>query len=131
MKIHIFFLICLLFLFIGCKNDTKIFLEKFRENNKINLSNLEEGYDKNVKREFKNEVEYGIIVFLNNDTVKYWFLSHHIVKDYLGGTLFEFPKGKTKFVKGIFCCELQLPKESIINAEQFLEIMDDKDGQRP
>ena len=78
MKIHIFFLICLLFLFIGCKNETKIFLEKFRENNKINLSNLEEGYDKNVKREFKNEVEYGIIVFPNNDTVKYWFLSHHI-----------------------------------------------------
>ena len=51
------FLICLLFSFIGCKNETKIFLEKFRENNKINLSNLGEGYDKNVKREF-NDVTF-------------------------------------------------------------------------
>lgn len=131
MKNHVFFWICLLFLFIGCKNDTKIYLEKFRENNKINLSNLGEGYDKNVKREFKNEVEYGIIVFPNKDTVKYWFLSHHIAKDHLGGTLFEFPKGKTKFVKGVFCCELQLPKESFRSAKEFLQIMDDYDGQSP
>ncbi|MFC5270699.1 hypothetical protein [Adhaeribacter terreus] len=119
-------------LLISCQNKTEKELLGFIENNKFNYTNLERGYNENVERKFKRSVEYGIIKFPNHDTVKYWFLSHHIANDGYGGTVFELPNKEKKFIKGYFCCEVQLPNNGNYNdAVSFLKQMEKLNNTHP
>lgn len=98
----------------------------------FDYSDLKRGFDENVKRNFKDDMEYGIILFPNSDTVKYWFLTHHSAADQTGGTLFEFPKNTLTFVEGYFCCEVQFPNEGKFeNGTSFLKEMRKVDGIKP
>jgi hypothetical protein len=96
---------------ISCVNRTEKRLMKFIDEDSSNYANLERGYNENVIRSFKNSVEYGKIFLPNHDTINYWFLSHHIADDGYGGTIFEMPDGSREFIKGYFCCEVQLPND--------------------
>lgn len=117
----------------SCSFSTKRLLKQTRKEQPIIVQELNKGFDKNVMRAFyDNGVEYGIITFPNKDTVNYWFLSHHIAAYGSGGTLFEYPKNKLTFIKGYFCCEVQLPQNgNFENANEFLNTMKELDGINP
>lgn len=120
-----------LFFYVNNIDDytTKSKLESFRKSITINHDKLKPGYGKNVKREFKDGIEYGIITLKDNSIVKYYCLSHHLVAG-KGGTLFELPDGKTEFISGVFCCEMQL--DSIYSdVGSFIQDMRLYDGVAP
>lgn len=113
-------------------NSTEKKLLEVRSSTKIDEKELKETHD-NVKRDFTKEgIEYGIITLENSEKVKYWFQTHHLSKDEIGGTLFEMPNGRLEFIKGYFCCEVQFPKKGKFkNSKVFLEEMEKVDGIQP
>jgi hypothetical protein len=128
MKYFALILICLL---ASCTTETERELRAVQ--NKTNLDSVyrKVSYQNIWTNTTKSGIEYGYIVFKNNDTVKYWFQSHHLSND-LGGTLFEFPAGETEFIEGYFCCEVWLPNDgNFDNAESFLKKMRELDGSAP
>ena len=131
-EINFYFLFILLIGLSSCENKTENKLLEVRNSTKFNESKLKVGFDKNVKREFtKDGIEFGIITLEDSTKIKYWFQTHHISED-IGGTLFELPNGKLEFIKGYFCCEVQLPKNGKFkNVEEFITEMKKKNGIQP
>ncbi len=115
-------LIIILFYFTDEDRQTRNKLEKARSVIYIDNDSLKEGYNFNIKRGLSPDgIQYGIIHFENQDTLKYWFLSHHVVEGE-GGTLYELPNGTLRFIPGVFCCEVQI--DSIYkSADSFLDDM--------
>ncbi len=49
-----------------------------------------------------------------------------------GGTIFEMPDGSKEFIKGYFCCEVQLPNDGRFeDARVFMEEMKRHNGVHP
>ncbi len=121
--------------FVSCikENSTEKKLYEIRKLVKMDKSKQKKGFDNNVKREFtKNGIEYGVITLENSEKIKYWFQSHHISEDKIGGTIFELPSGELKFIEGYFCCEVQLPKNGKFkNSKEFIAEMEKVDGIQP
>ena len=116
----------------SCENATERKLLEVRKSTKIDETKQRKGFDNNIKRERKDGIEYGVITLENSEKVKYWFQSHHISEDGIGGTLFELPNGKLEFIEGYFCCEVQLPKNGKFkNSEEFIAEMEKIDGIHP
>ena len=132
-KYTFIFLLLALISLSSCENATEEKLMKIRNSTKFDVSKQKVGFDKNVKREFtKDGIEYGIITLEDSEKVKYWFQTHHVSEDGMGGTLFELPNGKLEFIEGYFCCEVQLPKKGKFkNSEEFMAEMEKVDGIHP
>jgi len=132
---NISMLLIFTFLLVSCEfnNTTEKKLHEIRTATKFDKAKQKNGDTKNIKREFtKDGIEYGIITLENSEKIKYWFESHHISKDKIGGALFEMPNGKLEFIEGYFCCEVQLPnKGEFLNSTQFLIEMKKVDGIDP
>ena len=118
--------------FSSCENATERKLLEVRKSTKIDETKLRKGFDSNVKSELKDGIEYGVITLENSEKVKFWFQTHHVSEDGIGGTLFELPNGKLEFIEGYFCCEVQLPKNGKFkNSEEFIAEMEKIDGIHP
>lgn len=117
----------------GTDHSSEETLLKVRDSIKIYEDKLQKCSEENVRRAFTKEgIEYGIITLQNGEKIKYWFESHHMSKDQMGGTLFEMPDGELVFIRGYFCCEVQLPKNGRFeNSKEFLEEMKKVDGVEP
>ena len=117
----------------SCENSTEKKLLQVRNNTHLVEGNLIKGYDENTMRNFTPDgIEYGIIKLENAEKIKYWFESHHISNDQVGGTLVEMPNGELEFIEGYFCCEVQLPNEGKFkNSKIFLAEMKKLDGITP
>ncbi|MEO4006660.1 MULTISPECIES: hypothetical protein [unclassified Flavobacterium] len=129
----IIFLLLVLISFGSCENATEQKLLKIRNTTKFNESKQKVGFNNNIKREFTKEgIEYGVITLENSEKVKFWFQTHHMCEDEIGGTLFELPNGKLKFIEGYFCCEVQLPKNGKFkNSQELMAEMEKVDGIHP
>ena len=131
-KYTFIFLLLVLISLSSCENATEGKLLEVRKSTKFDETKQKKGFDSNIKREHKEGIEYGVITLENSEKVKYWFQSHHISEDGIGGTLFELPNGKLKFIEGYFCCEVQLPKKGKFkNSEEFIAEMEKIDGIHP
>ncbi|MBP0611843.1 hypothetical protein J8J42_02140 [Chryseobacterium sp. cx-311] len=131
-KYTFIFLLLVLISLSSCENVTEGKLLEVRKSTKFDETKQKKGFDSNIKRERKDGIEYGVITLENSEKVKYWFQSHHIGEDGIGGTLFELPNGKLKFIKGYFCCEVQLPKKgNFKNSKEFIAEMEKVDGIHP
>lgn len=92
---------------------TRLELATLRLSGCCNFLKLESEDDIHTQRGFTiHGIEYGEITIQNEETVKYWFKSHHISKTDEGGTLFAFSDRSTFFLPGYFCCEVALPNGS-------------------
>jgi hypothetical protein len=131
MKIIIIIIFCASFL-TSCSNKTEQYLRAVHQADTLNFAILKDGYDKNTQNAITQDgLEYGKIAFPNKDTVKYLFMSHHGAED-IGGTLFVLPNGESKFIKGYFCCEVQLPNDgNFSSAEALMNEMEKLDGTEP
>ena len=131
-KYTFIFLLIVLISFSSCENATERKLLEVRKSTKIDETKLRKGFDSNVKSELKDGIEYGVITLENSEKVKFWFQTHHVSEDGIGGTLFELPNGKLEFIEGYFCCEVQLPKNGKFkNSEEFIAEMEKIDGIHP
>jgi hypothetical protein len=131
-KYTFIFLLIVLISFSSCENATERKLLEVRKSTKIDETKLRKGFDSNVKSELKDGIEYGVIILENSEKVKFWFQTHHVSEDGIGGTLFELPNGKLEFIEGYFCCEVQLPKNGKFkNSEEFIAEMEKIDGIHP
>jgi len=117
----------------SCENVTEQKLLSIKNSTKIDESKQEIGFDNNVKRQFTKEgIEFGVITLEDSEKIKYWFQTHHISEDRIGGTLFELQNGKLEFIEGYFCCEVQLPKNGKFkNSDEFIAEMEKLDGIHP
>lgn len=130
----IFILIISSILFISCEinNSTKRKLIEIRNSNQTNEIRYQYNSEENVEVCRQDGIEYGRITLEDSETVKYWFQSHHNSEDGFGGTLFELPNGDLKFIKGYFCCEVQLPNNGKFkNSKIFLQEIEKLDGIKP
>lgn len=86
---------------------------------------LEPAFNDYVRRTFlPNGAETGLVDFKDGSQVKYWFQSHHRVRD-KGGAWFEFEDGQRIFVTHLFCCEVQLSDAQPENSTYLLEYLKD------
>ena len=117
----------------SCENSTEKKLLQVRSSAPLVEANLMKGYSENTMRNFTVDgVEYGTITLENSEKIKYWFESHHLSSDQIGGTLFEMPNGELEFIEGYFCCEVQLPHNGKFkNSKVFLHEMNKIDGITP
>lgn len=111
-------LIILAILVSSCKNEIELELLEARKRISVVENKMEIGYDRNVRRDVKNGIEYGIIELENSAKIKYWFKSHDNSNNPNGMTLFELPDGSLRFIEGYFCCEVQLPNNGKFRNEQ-------------
>ena len=74
--------------------------------------------------------QVGDLLLGDGTRIPYWFLSHHQSGD-LGGTLFELPEGRTKFVEGYFCCSVDLSAEETATRATFDATLERIDGLSP
>ena len=127
------FLLLVLTSMSSCENVTEQKLLSIKNSTKIDESKQEIGFDNNVKRQFTKEgIEFGVITLEDSEKIKYWFQTHHISEDRIGGTLFELQNGKLEFIEGYFCCEVQLPKNGKFkNSDEFIAEMEKLDGIHP
>lgn len=132
-KYPFIFLLLVLITLSSCENATKEKLLKIKDLARFNEGKQKVGFNSNVKREFTYDgIEYGVITLENSEQVKYWFQTHHISEDQTGGTLFELPNGNLEFIKGYFCCEVQLPSDGKFkNSKDFIAEMENVDGIQP
>ena len=108
-------------LLTSCGSGTESELNRLRDRESCDFTDLEPGYDQNTQRNFTDEgIEFGKVVFENGDYVKYWFKSHHLAEDG-GGTLFAFSDGETRFLPGYFCCEVMLPMDGVFSDRKAFE----------
>ncbi len=64
-------------------------------------------------------IEIGLIHLKDRGTVKYWFISRH-EQPGIGITRFDFPDGTTAYLRGYFCCEVQMPDEAVGDKQALL-----------
>lgn len=74
-------------------------------------------------------IQFGLVELKNGQHVKFWFLSHH--HSPLGCTRFDFADGESVYMKGAFCCEVQIPDDAIINESSLLKFIHTNDGIDP
>lgn len=127
----------LLFLIVvlgSCTTKTERILRNKLNTENYDFSKLKSGVG-NVRYAKKDNVQFGIIRLENNDTIKFWFLTHHITND-KGGTIYEFPNGKKEFYSGFHCCEVQFIKNGIepikfSDSADFKKFVEKYDGVKP
>ena len=116
----------------SCKNEAEQALLEARRSIRIEEKELEASYDRNVKRDMRNGLEYGVIVLENNEIIRFCFLSHQQAESHTSMALFELPNGNLKFVEGYFCCEVQLPnKGQFANTNEFVTELDKINSSEP
>ena len=92
---------------------------------------LEKAYNPYVTNTFLDDgTEVGIIQLKDASNVKYWFKSHHITNDF-GGTLFQFNNGNNIYMKGFFCCEVQLPNKQSLSKKELMKFIKYNNNIRP
>jgi hypothetical protein len=75
--------------------------------------------------------ETGEIQLGDGSSARYWFRSHRLTGDELGGTLFRLSDGSTIFLSGYFCCEVQLPEKQLASLDALRSFVREHDGVRP
>ena len=117
------------------KSESQRILEKSLATDVYDFNNLNQN-DENVQANHLNNIQYGYVLLKNDEKVKFWFLSHHLVSDD-GGTIYEFPDGERVFCAGYHCCEVQFYEfgedklEELNNSTVFKEHIRKYDGIRP
>jgi len=75
-------------------------------------------------------IECGLLHLADGSEVKFWFLSHHIGPG-LGLTRFDFADGTRAYLRGYFCCEVEVKDEAISDKASLLAFLAEKDGTPP
>lgn len=117
---------------LGCTSgDEKRFLERISLEHDPVEYQLQAGFNDYVKRAFlDDETELGLIALKDGSTCKYWFRSHH-VSGGVGGTWFEMTDGNRVYMRGWFCCEVQLPDSQMASVDQLQRFIEQHDGVEP
>lgn len=114
--------------FVSCTSESEKILNEKLAKDQFDFSKCK-GYFDGIKWELKDGIQYGTITFKDRQSVKFWFLSHHISGDD-GGTVYEFPDSTKHFYGGLHCCEVQF--DSIFNNfKDFQSYIDKYEGVRP
>lgn len=75
-------------------------------------------------------IECGLLHLGDGSEVKFWFLSHHIGRG-LGITRFDFADGTKAYLRGYFCCEVEVGDGAASNKTALLAFIAEKDGTPP
>lgn len=135
MKLKETYILLILIVVLGsCTTKSERILRNKLNSEKYDFSKLKSGIG-NVKYANKDDIQFGIIPLENNDTIKFWFLTHHITSD-KGGTIYEFPNGEKEFYSGFHCCEVQFLKNGIepikfSDGGEFKKFVEKYDGVKP
>ena len=121
----------LMILCISCTSESERFLEEKLSKEVFDFTKLK-AKSKLVASNISNDgVEYGIITLKNNQQIKFWFVSHHIMSD-KGGTIYEFPDGEKIFISGMHCYEVQFhDANSLKDLPAFQNYIEPKNGTKP
>lgn len=121
----------LILLCTSCTSESERFLEEKLSKEVFDFTKLK-AKSKLVASNISNDgVEYGIITLKNNQQIKFWFVSHHIMSD-KGGTIYEFPNREREFVSGMHCCEVQFhDANSLKDLSAFQNYIKTKNGTKP
>ncbi len=93
---------------------------------------LQPGLNPTVRRTSMHDgVEVGIINLDDGASAKFWFKSHHLLPNDLGGTYFIMSDGSDAFMRGHFCWELQLPDYALASLEDLHQFIRDHDAETP
>lgn len=76
-----------------------------------------------------NKYEIGIIELKDGGSVKYIFLSHHLNKLHESISFFKF-KNEKYYMRGYFCCEVELEKQPI-NYSELKKFLRNNNGKSP
>lgn len=116
---------------ISCTSESEKFLEEKLSKEVFDFTKLK-AKSKLVASNISNDgVEYGIITLNNNQQIKFWFVSHHIISG-KGGTIYEFPDGEKIFISGMHCCEVQFQDaNSLKDLSTFKSYIEVNDGLKP
>jgi len=101
--------------------------ERHYDPERMNLGRIDSAKSHTVLPE---GIECGLLHLADGSEVKFWFLSHHVGPG-LGLTRFDFADGTRTYLRGYFCCEVELEGEAISDKGSLLAFIADKDGTPP
>ena len=132
--VSIAFIFVIIFTLFSCERESETYLINKIESIDFNFEDFSLESE-NIVSNFDNGIQYGRIHFENGESVKFWFVSHHMVDDY-GGAIYEFQDGETQFCYSYHCCEVQFPNSensdfSFSSLEDFKRFIRKIDGTRP
>jgi hypothetical protein len=68
-------------------------------------------------------METGLVTLSDGESVKYWFVSHHIAGP--GCARFDFSDGTSRYIYGsYFCCEVQIPDGQVKTKKDLISFLD-------
>jgi hypothetical protein len=71
-------------------------------------------------------METGLVTLSDGESVKYWFVSHHIAGP--GCARFDFGDGTSRYVYGsYFCCEVQIPDDLVKTKQDLITFLEKHD----
>ena len=71
-------------------------------------------------------IQTGLVTLADGETVKYWFISHHI--DGPGCARFDFSDGTRRYIYGsYFCCEVQIPEDQVKTRQDLISFLETHD----
>jgi hypothetical protein len=68
-------------------------------------------------------MQTGLVTLSDGDSVKYWFVSHHIAGP--GCARFDFADGTSRYIYGsYFCCEVQIPDDQVKTKQDLITFLE-------
>ncbi|NJM38715.1 MAG: hypothetical protein HC845_13075 [Akkermansiaceae bacterium] len=68
-------------------------------------------------------MQTGLVTLSDGESVKYWFVSHHIAGP--GCARFDFSDGTKRYVYGsYFCCEVQIPDAQVKTKQDLITFLE-------
>ena len=68
-------------------------------------------------------MQTGLVTLSEGESVKYWFVSHHIAGP--GCARFDFSDGTSRYIYGsYFCCEVQIPYDQVKTKRDLISFIE-------
>lgn len=77
-----------------------------------------------------NGIQVGLIHLDDGEVVKFWFVSKHIQPG-LGLTRFTFEDRTNAYLRGAYCCEVHVTKDSVKDKNALMSYIHQNDGTPP